>query len=243
MSKFDLSDLKKYYDETYYNPESRHSRKVEDYKIFLDYLRPEKGSKLLDVSCGTGLLMKAAEDYYGCQTFGIDLSERAIVEAKARLRSSNILVANGEVLPFQDDIFDYVTNIGSLEHYLDPEKGLDELIRVCKPGGRLCIVLPNYYYLINIFYAFWKGEHLKGHHQINERIDTLKGWLRFLKRDDLSVEKIYQDKGPKQRPIFQDKNFKKMAKRITKKIILAMMPLNLTYQFVFICIKSHDEEK
>lgn len=238
MKKIDLLDLKQYYDETYYDPEKRHSRKVEDYKVFLDYLRPGKESMLLDVSCGTGLLLKAAEDYYDVQAYGMDLSERAIFEAKGRVRSQNLQIANGEALPYKNNIFDFVTNIGSLEHYLDPEKGLDELIRVCRPGGRLCIVLPNYYYLLNIFHAFWKGDHLKGHHQINERIDTLKGWLRFLKRNDLSVEKIFQDKGPKPPSIFENRNFRQITKRIVKKIIRALTSLNLTYQFVFICKKN-----
>jgi SAM-dependent methyltransferase len=238
MKKINLSELKQYYDKTYYDPEKRHSRKVEDYKIFLDYLNPEKGSELLDVSCGTGLLLKAAEDFYDCQTYGMDLSERAIFEAKGRIRSQNLQVANGETLPYRDNIFDFVMNIGSLEHYLHPEKGLDELIRVCKPGGKLCIVLPNYYYLLNIIHAFWKGDHLKGHHQINEKVDTMKGWLRFLNRNNLIVEKIHQDKGPKQPSIFRTKNPLKIIKRVLKKIILGILPLHLTYQFAFICQKK-----
>jgi SAM-dependent methyltransferase len=238
MKKIDLIDLKRYYNETFYDSKTRYSRKSEDYKVFVDYLRPERGSSLLDVSCGTGLLLKAAEDFYDCQTFGIDLSERAIFEAKDRLLNSNLQLANGEALPYKDKIFDFVTNIGSLEHYLNPDKGLDELIRVCKPGGRLCIVLPNYYYLLNILCVFWKGDHLKGHQQINEKLDTLKGWLRFLNRKELTVEKILKDKGPKQTSIFEHKNPLRILKRVFKRFILLVTPLNLTYQFVFICKKT-----
>jgi len=239
MKKIGLSDLKRYYDEVYYDSDAVHSRQVGDYKVFLDYLHPGKGSWLLDVSCGTGLLLEAAEIHYDCHLCGMDLSERAIFAARERQRSRNLQVANSEALPYKDGSFDYITNIGSLEHYLDPGKGLDELIRVCRPGGKLCIVLPNYYYLLNILHAFWKGDHLKGHHQINERLEPFQGWLRFLSRDELSIEKVYQDKGPKQPPVFQYKKPSKILKRLIKRLLLFVMPKNLTYQFVFICRRKN----
>ncbi|MFQ6082615.1 MAG: class I SAM-dependent methyltransferase [Candidatus Aminicenantia bacterium] len=234
----ELKDLRDYYNNIYYDSDKKYSRRVEDYKVFLDYLHPEKDSKLLDVSCGPGLLLKAAEKYYNCQTYGIELSEKAVLEAKNNTKFSKLQIADGEVLPYRNNTFDYVTSIGSLEHYINPEKGLDEIIRVCKPGGKICIVLPNYYYLLNILNVFLKGDHYIGHRQINERVDTLKGWLRFLKKEGLIIEKIYQDKGGKQPPIFEYLNPVKIIKRIFKKLLLALTPLNLTYQFVFICRRT-----
>jgi len=235
-----LKDLKQYYDDVYYAPGQKFSRKLEDYRVFIEYLHPKKGGRILDVSCGNGLFLKAAETYYGLDTYGIDLSERAISETIKNTKFSKVLLANGEDLPYKDNVFDYVTNLGSLEHYLNPEKGLQEIARVCKPDGKICIVLPNYYFLLNIIYALFKGDHLKGYRQINERVEPLKRWLQFLKKEDLIIEKIYQDKGDKQPSIFEHRNIIKMARRAVKKIILALTPLNLTYQFVFICRKARN---
>ncbi len=122
-----LKDLKQYYDDVYYAPGQKFSRKLEDYRVFIEYLHPKKGSRILDVSCGNGLFLKAAETYYGLDTYGIDLSERAISETIKNTKFSKVLLANGEDLPYKDNVFDYVTNLGSLEHYLNPEKGLREI--------------------------------------------------------------------------------------------------------------------
>jgi len=53
------------------------------------------------------------------------------------------IAANGEFLPFKDNIFDLVTCSEVLEHIAEPKKALKEMYRVLKPGGRLLISTPN----------------------------------------------------------------------------------------------------
>jgi SAM-dependent methyltransferase len=231
-------ELKEYYNQDYYGTNKKHFRRVEDYEYFLDYLRPQGPGRLLDVSCGRGMLLKAAEVYYGCQTYGLDISDRAIHEAKKNTSSLSLLIANGEFLPYKNGTFDYVTCIGSVEHFISPQKGLEEMIRVCKDGGGMCLVLPNYYYLLNIINVFFHGDHLIGHHQINEKLDTLKGWYRFLRRNGLTGLNVYQDKGGSQPPLFESKSLVRIMRRLIKRILVSITPLSLTYQFVFICQKS-----
>ena len=49
----------------------------------------------------------------------------------------------GEILPFKNDVFDFIVSHHSLEHMRDTEKTLREWLRVLKAGGRIAIVMPD----------------------------------------------------------------------------------------------------
>jgi SAM-dependent methyltransferase len=232
-------DIVAYYDHVYYGRGKEFYRTLNDYRVFLDHLRPERGSRLLDVGCGRGLLVRASDAYYGCIPYGIDISKTAIAEARKNYsRPQAFQLASGEALPYINGAFDYVTSMGSLEHYLRPELGWTEIVRVCKPGGKILAVLPNYYFSLNIIHVLAKGDHYMGHHQIIERVDTRKGWLRFLTREDVVVEGTFQDRGARVRVCSGGIGPARLLRRLLKRLLLLATPLNLTYQFVFICRKK-----
>lgn len=60
------------------------------------------------------------------------------------LLSKKIPVIHASIiaLPFDDDSFDLICALDILEHVADDTKAIDELIRVCKPGGKICIAVP-----------------------------------------------------------------------------------------------------
>ena len=143
----------------------RHSTKGEDswrpykaYPIFLNYLKVKPGGKLLDVGCGTGYLLKAANQG-GLETYGVDISNEGVKIAQKVSPNSKISVGRGEELKFPDNFFDYVTCLGALEHFLSVENGIREMVRVAKNGALLCVVVPN------IDYLFWKFKKGKGTEQ------------------------------------------------------------------------------
>jgi len=105
------------------------------YHWVLDRLAPATGTSLLDVACGEGMLVWAARKR-GVNGIGIDLSSLGTMLAHMRIGASLVSIANGEFLPFADQSFDYVTNTGSLEHFLNPLAGVKEMIRVLKPNGQ-----------------------------------------------------------------------------------------------------------
>ncbi len=105
--------------------------------------------EVLDVACGPGTVACAAARV-ARQVTGIDLTPAMIERAAAlqvELRLPNMEWHVGDVahLPFQADQFDVVLTRYSLHHFLQPAEVLAEIVRVCKPSGRVVVadlVLP-----------------------------------------------------------------------------------------------------
>jgi SAM-dependent methyltransferase len=100
----------------------------------------ETAPHLLDVGCGAGwssfFLTKA-----GFRVTGVDLNPDAF---EPPVTDTLILQAGSALkLDFDDRTFDVVTAYQCIEHLPDPELGLNEMIRVLRPGGVLAIVGPN----------------------------------------------------------------------------------------------------
>jgi ubiquinone/menaquinone biosynthesis C-methylase UbiE len=104
---------------------------------------------VLDVACGAGSVACAAARV-ARQVTGIDLTPAMIERAaalQAEWRLSNVRWQVGDVsqLPCSADQFDVVLTRYSLHHFLDPADVLAEMVRVCKPSGRVAVadlVLP-----------------------------------------------------------------------------------------------------
>jgi len=208
-------------------------RPYEAYPIFLDYLNVTSGKTLLDIGCGTGYLLKAA-DQRGLETYGVDISDEAVKITKKNSPNSKIIVGKGEELEFPPLFFDYVTCIGALEHFLDMELSIKEMLRVAKKGALFCIVVPN----INFF--VWKIGGIKGTEQkdINEKLLSLKDWKNILLKEEFEILKIYQDKYIfKANNIFQSLNPLAIVKRTICKSMYYFLPLKYAYQFIFIMEK------
>ena len=224
---YSIKAIKNWYDYEYAKNPNRFIRNWKSYNRFISPINPDKGKKLLDVACGMGGLLKAARER-GLASFGLDISREGIVLAAKLNGCRKLIVANGERLPYKDNSFDYITNIGSLEHFPDPKIGLREMIRVLKAEGKICIVLPNSFGLFGKLIGF------TGTGQIMERLATLDEWKSLLEREQLGVISIHRDLGP---AIFHDKRPIRILMRLSAKLILPFLPRSCTYQFIFICQK------
>ena len=223
-------EIKEYYERYHIERKENSWRPLEAYRLIQKYLNMKKGKKLLDIGCGTGYLLKTAE-LKGVITYGIDISKEAVNISETIANNSQLSVADGEKLPFCDGCFDYITCLGTLEHFLDVNKGVQEMARVSKNSAVICIMLPN----VNFF--GW-GPQNKGTRQINEFLFDLRGWSGVLKKNGLVIRKIYQDKWLIDKTkLLEDKNPLRLLKRLFSKLRWMVLPLNLAYQFVFICSK------
>jgi ubiquinone/menaquinone biosynthesis C-methylase UbiE len=127
------------------------------YRWLLELLQPQAGCRLLDIATGEGVLPRMGAQRYGLETYGSDLSLNALQIARDEGQRA-LCVASGESIPFADASFDYVTCIGSLEHFLNMRAGVREMVRVLRPHGTACILVPNTYSIIgNVYKALKTG--------------------------------------------------------------------------------------
>lgn len=98
-------------------------------------------SKVLDIGCNDGTFMQILVDKRKCDVFGVDVSEVMIEECKKK--GLNVILTNGEKLPFDDESFDAVTLMEVLVHVMDQDFLLSEIKRVLKPNGMLLGSTPH----------------------------------------------------------------------------------------------------
>ena len=217
----EISDLRESYNIRYSCDPIENTRKT--YQWIISLLKPLKEKTLLDIACGGGTLLNMAK-LDSLIPFGVDISDKALDIACKNGNGNFIALANGENLPFGESTFDYVVNLGSLEHFLDMNNGIKEMARVVKPDGVVCIMVPNFFPLYEILHALRTGDGRKQNQDL-ERFLCVNEWREIINLNGLKVRKIikYNGKG-------WDKNIKRLLLRY-------ITPLNLSDHFVFICNK------
>jgi SAM-dependent methyltransferase len=106
---------------------------------------PHAGERVLDVACGSGTMALVAARRY-CAVTGVDyvpaLVERARTRARADLLEVDLRVADAHALPFADASFDVVLSVYGVQFAPDQQRSAGELLRVCRPGGRIGLASP-----------------------------------------------------------------------------------------------------
>jgi SAM-dependent methyltransferase len=96
---------------------------------------------LLDVACGPGRLLTAFAPHVRIAV-GVDLTMEMLRIARDRLpagASAGLVRGEAEHLPFPDQAFTVVTTTLAIHHYEDPRRVLEEMVRVCRHGGRIAV--------------------------------------------------------------------------------------------------------
>jgi ubiquinone/menaquinone biosynthesis C-methylase UbiE len=102
------------------------------------------GLDVLDAGCGVGYGTEVLVDGGASSAVGVDISDHAIAAARSRAGAAlRFEVGDVERLPMPDGSFDLVTCFEVIEYVQHPERALDELRRVLRPGGVLLISSPN----------------------------------------------------------------------------------------------------
>lgn len=107
----------------------------------LEEVQLEPGSRLLDIGCGTGVLLEQLVlQQPKAQLYGGDLSNAMLSVARERLGPSAGLVQTaGESLPVAEASIDVLVSSSAFHFVRDPGKALNEMRRVLRPGGRLVL--------------------------------------------------------------------------------------------------------
>lgn len=228
-------EIREYYDKEYYKNISKvdfaeYERNSYFYRHFLRYLPQDTRKTLLDVGCGGGQLLYLVEKD-NVQTLGADISLAAISTAKRYCTKSSFFLMQGETLAFKNNTFDYVTCLGSLEHFKNIERGVKEIKRVMKDEGKAIILVPN----INYFAWFFSSVKGTGQAKVSETLHSLSEWGSVFERNGLEIEGICRDYRFLDQ-VINDPSIPSLKKLIFK-MLFNLLPLKFTYQFLFILIK------
>ena len=102
-------------------------------------------SRVLDVGCGQGWLVRHICEQGISLGVGVDISEEMIKHAQQFSGlNSQYLVSSASILPFESGFFSHVISIESLYYHTDPAVSLLEWHRVSKAGGKLGIMVDLY---------------------------------------------------------------------------------------------------
>lgn len=104
--------------------------------LVLRLLDPQPQHAVLDVACGTGLVSRLFTGKVA-RLVGVDITEAMFDQARPFV--DELVVAPGEALPFADGTFDRVVCRQGIQFMRDQE-AVSEMLRVLKPGGKVCLV-------------------------------------------------------------------------------------------------------
>jgi len=107
-----------------------------------DLARVDAGDRALDVATGTGDLAIALKRRVGRtgEVIGADFSERMLAIGRAKAPDIRFDSADALALPYEDDSFDAATVGFGARNFADLARGLAEMARVVRPGGRVVVL-------------------------------------------------------------------------------------------------------
>lgn len=138
------------------------------------------GARVLEVGCGTGLLLARARSFASFAA-GVDLSAGML--ARARKRGLPVVQGSATSLPYRDNSFDVVYSVKVLPHVADIRTAMAEMARVTRPGGH---VLAEFYnqrslrYLVKVLKRPHAISETKNDDQVYTRYDTIERIKTYL---------------------------------------------------------------
>ncbi|GEM_PF-5761931 len=124
------------------NPKSRFHR--DKYDRVFGALKANRGWKVLEVGCGTGVYTEFLSDNFSDITaFDIDPEMVNIGKGKNKLRKVRFMVSDSTEIPIRDNSVDLVFGVSILHHISDRRKAFREIARVLKTGGYIAFCEPN----------------------------------------------------------------------------------------------------
>lgn len=109
-----------------------------------------EGKKMLEVGCGNGDFSNFLSINHKAHITGLDFSEESIKIAEQKKQqfgatTSSFTVGDAQNMYFDDNSFDIIVSCECLEHVPVPQKMVNEIFRVLKPGGIVVLTTENYF--------------------------------------------------------------------------------------------------
>ncbi|HEB13351.1 MAG TPA: methyltransferase domain-containing protein, partial [candidate division CPR3 bacterium] len=103
----------------------------------LKKLNVRPGERVLEIGCNRGRLLKKLQKQ-NIDAIGIDVNEKAVQKKVV----DEVYLMDAENLEFEDESFDKIYSVHTIEHIPNLKKAIGEMDRVLKPGGRIVLIYP-----------------------------------------------------------------------------------------------------
>lgn len=143
--------------QSYYDSHAQARYDLEPYIISFAKFSEGRNKDVLEVGVGMGADHLEWAKSCPRSLRGVDITPRAVQHTTRRFEAYNlkadVMVADAEALPFESNSFDIVYSWGVLHHSPNTEAGINEVLRVLRPGGTARVMIYNKYSLIG--YMLW----------------------------------------------------------------------------------------
>ena len=162
-----------------------------EFKVIANLI--EKDTRVLDVGCADGTLIKFLKDNKNIDIRGLELSKNKVQECIAK--GLTVIEGNAEkdLKQFPDESFDYVVLSQTLQAFLNPELVISELLRV---GKKAIVTIPNFGYWKVRLHLLIKGTMPitktlpdEWYNTPNLHMCTIKDFVHFVKSRDIKIFK------------------------------------------------------
>tara|TARA_B100001939_G_scaffold344197_1_gene358200 strand:+ start:775 stop:1371 length:597 start_codon:yes stop_codon:yes gene_type:complete len=150
-------------------------------------------SRVLDVGCGDGELMKYLKENNSVDIRGLEISKSNVRDCISKGLTTIEGDAEKDLIQFPNNSFDYVILSQTLQAFLNPERVINELLRV---GKQAIVTIPNFGYWKIRLHLLLKGTMPVTKILPNEWYDTpnlhmctLKDFVKFCKKNNFNLNK------------------------------------------------------
>ena len=176
-----------------------------EFKIIANLLPPQ--SRVLDVGCGDGTLIKALINEKNIDARGIELGKNNVKECISKGLSVIEGNAETELHQFPNKAFDFVILSQTLQAFYQPENVLEQLLRI---GHRVIISIPNFgYWQIRAKLLFFgkmpitKSLPYSWYNTPNLHMCSIKDFYQFCEKKNIKIDKVIGIKGEKISSIYK----------------------------------------
>jgi ubiquinone/menaquinone biosynthesis C-methylase UbiE len=227
----DHDAVRKFYDDFYYRDVISKTSPGFHLRRLARRLEPWGGRRALDVACGAGSWLQAIAER-GAITAGVDISQVALDVCKNAVPEAELHCGPAELLPLADRQFDFVSCLGALEHFLDIEAALQEMIRVAKPNASFLLLVPNADFLPSRL-GLYNGTSQTA---VKEEALSLLGWQQLFESAGLRVKARWKDLHILSMTWIFRGAYYEWPLRAAQALALPFWPLNWQYQVYYLCV-------
>ncbi len=168
-----------------------------NYSIIAELIK--ENTKVLDLGCGNGTLLKILTDKKKCNAKGIEINQTKVIECLEK----GLSVIQGDIdeglRDFSKDEYDYVILNQTLQSTEKPDYVIEEMLRV---GKKVVVSFPNFAYWRVRFYLFFFGKMPKSkrlpfewYNTPNIHLLTVNDFFEFCNKRNIKIlESIYMTK-------------------------------------------------